>query len=221
MAVYSTPYYGTRRKALTGESYGPYYGMEFTGGGALSTEDEALPAEVSEKYEATGTPAITETGGEMGGGKALEGLSFANDLSASWGQVAYMAGLPFGTAPPGTAQPKGLTRGILGVAPTIASTLTGIPGIAFTQAVRNFINPLLAQVFPNLFGSAPTGLGGFIGEGVPMGATTTGAAAAGMVTGLGVGAFGGVSMGDVGLEGVGVTGIGPEGIGAEGFGGFD
>lgn len=150
MAVYDTPYYGQRRKALTGESYGPYYGMSLTGGGALPPEGRrALPPEISDKYQATGTPAITE-GAE---GVAQEGLesSMADTPGATWGQAAFVAGLPFGTPPPGTAQPKGFAKTALGVAPTVASKATGLPAFAWTQVVRNFISPLAAKAFPGLF----------------------------------------------------------------------
>jgi hypothetical protein len=70
---------------------------------------------------------------------------------ATMGQAAFVMGLPFGTPPPGQPQPTGLTKTALSVAPTVASKVTGIPGIFFTQVVRNFINPLLAKAFPNLF----------------------------------------------------------------------
>ena len=152
MAVYDTPYYGQRRKALTGESYGPYYGMSLTGGGALPSEGRrALPPEISEKYEATGIPAITE-GAETAEQPEFTGVAFADDPQASWGALGYAAGLlPGKYAYPGTPQPKGLTKTALSVAPTVGSKLTGLPAIAFTQVVRNFLNPLLATAFPNLF----------------------------------------------------------------------
>lgn len=154
MSVYDTPYYGQRQKALTGMGYGPYYGMSLTGGGALPDEGRrALSPEISDKYGATGTPAITE-GAEGAAQPAFEGVAFAEDPQASWGQVAYAAGLPGGKAYPGTVQPKGLTKTALGIAPTVASRITGVPGIAFTQAVRNFINPLLSKAFPSLFTSS-------------------------------------------------------------------
>ena len=159
MPIYETPYYGTRRKALTGQGYGPYYGMSLTGGGALPAEGgRALPAEISQKYEATGTPAIT--GGEVGEGApqpAFTGVAFADDPNASWGQLAYHAGLPFGTAYPGHPQPTGLAKTALGVAPTVASKLTGLPTIAFNQVVRNLLTPLLSSAFPSMFTQSQLG----------------------------------------------------------------
>ena len=156
MPIYESPYYGTRRKALTGETYGPYYGMTFPGGGALPPEGRrALPTEISEKYEATGTPAISAEGIDQ---PEFSDLAFADDPQATWGSAFYAAGLPGGKAYPGTAQPKGLTKTALGIAPTVASIITGVPGIAWTQVVRNFLNPLLSKAFPNLFtvGSQPS-----------------------------------------------------------------
>ena len=151
MPVYDTPYYGQRQKALTGMGYGPYYGMSLTGGGALPPEGRrALSPEISDKYGATGTPAITE-GAEGATQPEFSDLAFADDPQATWGQAFYAAGLPGGKAYPSTPQPKGLMKGVLGVAPTVASKLTGLPTLGFTQFTRNFLNPLLAKAFPNLF----------------------------------------------------------------------
>ncbi len=220
MAVYDTPYYGQRRKALTGMGYGPYYGMSLTGGGALPTEEgrRALPPEISDKYQATGTPAITGIGEDRGGGEgiaspALEG-SMATTPGASWAQVAYFAGLPGGKAPPGTAQPKGLMKGVMGVAPTVASKLTGIPGIAFTQVVRNFINPLLSKAFPNLFTSdldiSP--VEAMLAEFAQVASTS--------IVGPEGATFGVGALGNVGLTGIGQEGLGGLGFATgEGFGG--
>jgi hypothetical protein len=155
MSVYETPYYGQRRKALTGQGYGPYYGMSLSGGGNLEPQSRrALPPEISDKYGATGTPAITE-GAE---GVAQEGLesSMAGTPGATMGQLAFNMGLPFGSPPPGTAQAKsGLLRGVLNVAPTVASKLTGLPTFSFVQFTRNFLTPIMAKAFPNLFTFTP------------------------------------------------------------------
>ena len=170
MPIYETPYYGTRRKALTGQGYGPYYGMSLTGGGALPPEGRrALSPEISDKYGTTGTPAITE-GAEGVASPALEG-SMATTPGASWGQVAYSMGLgmPFGIgnkalgiqAPPGTPQMKGgLVTGALksaakyGVSKAIG---TSIPSTIWSVFMRNFIDPLLSKAFPNLFTFPPLG----------------------------------------------------------------
>ena len=161
MPVYDTPYYGTRRKALTGMGYGPYYGISLTGGGALPAEGRralptgggVLPAEILDKYQATGTPAITETA-EGIASPALEG-SMATTPGASWGQLGYSLGLPVGSPPPGTPRMKG---GIIadvakGAAKWGVSKLTGlsVPFIAWNQFTRNFLDPLLAAAFPSLF----------------------------------------------------------------------
>ena len=157
MAVYDTPYYGTRRKALTGESYGPYYGMSLTGGGALPADEgrRALPPEISDKYQATGTPAITE-GAETAEQPEFTGVAFADDPQASWGALGYTAGLlPGKYAYPGTPQMKGgLVGGALkGAAKMGVSKLMGfsIPTIAWNQFTRNFLDPLMAAAFPSLF----------------------------------------------------------------------
>ncbi len=221
MPIYETPYYGTRRKALTGQGYGPYYGMSFTGGGALPAEGgRALPAEISQKYEATGTPAITGIGEDRGGGEgapqpAFTGVAFADDPNANWGQLAYHAGLPFGTAYPGHPQPTGLAKTALGVAPTVASQLTGIPSIAFSQVVRNFMNPLLATAFPSLFST------GYTAE-TMMGYTLSSAQVTGTeVVGPEGATFGVGALGNVGLTGIAEGDLGTSGFASgEGYGGF-
>lgn len=156
MPVYDTPYYGTRRKALTGMGYGPYYGMSLTGGEVLPTEGRrALPAEISDKYQATGTPAITGDGAWEGGTSApMEGEFDAATAHA----IGAMYGIP-GAKSDALRGPSSPAWGVATAAARTGASYLGGPLLGtFTSVATKVIGALMATAFPSL--STPSPLGG-------------------------------------------------------------
>ena len=214
MAVYESPYYGTRKKALTGMSYGPYYGMTFPGERVLPAEGRmALPTEISERYGAEGPPEMTSVEGEPGA--ELEG-QMADDPNAL-STLGYMA-FGLGKAPEGVPQ-MGTSGKAVGLGLSAVSSLFGIPAFATQVAYRGVIHPAAVIVgralFPGLFSASSSA--GITSSGSPAISSVMMDAIADM---YGSPSFDpGVTAASVGLAGVGLTGISPAGIGAFGFSG--
>ncbi len=151
MSVYDTPYYGQRQKALTGMSYGPYYGMTFPGGGALPTDEgrRALTPEISDKYQAIGTPAVAgerTSGGTWEGdpSQPMEGEFGARDARA-------IGAMYLGMKSPDVQQPQSPAWGIATTGARMAGSYLGGPLVGtFVSVASKMIGALLVSAFPSL-----------------------------------------------------------------------
>ncbi len=158
-------YYGVQRKAITGMSYGPYYGKRYMGGrGQADTQvgTQAGITELSERYAtepaistSAPTPAISGmygSQGEMTGKQTgLPGTMAEANPQEARNTLAWGFGLR-STPPSGFPQPTGGYKTVGQIGKVAAGVLTSNP---LTGMIYNYgkllVDSLLSPVFPGLY----------------------------------------------------------------------